>query len=51
MISRLLCLLIALSACFPIEARTLDNTDAEKFKDSFNQASNQVRLVALLSPT
>jgi hypothetical protein len=51
MILRLVCLLIALSACIRTEAGTLENIDAEKFKNSFNLASNHVRLVALLSPT
>jgi len=51
MILRILCLIAVLVICLRAEAKTLDETNTAKFKAAFNQASGNVRLVALLSPT
>lgn len=51
MIIRAVLLLLLLAICLPCESRTLDEANAQKFKQAFNQANKSVRLVALLSPT
>lgn len=51
MVRALLILFLALFACSAAEAQQLNDINSAEFKKAFNDASANVRLVALLSPT
>lgn len=45
------CVIVAFAIYLPSEAKTLEEANIQSLKQAFNDASQHVRLVALLSPT